>query len=230
MKTIEYFRMPLAYNKVTAKYSSSHKGIDLAHTTKKAYGGTYAPVYAPFPCKVNRILKSAASGNIVELKHDYDGYTWFVQYKHLKSISVKKGAELKQGDAVGKMGNTGTAAKGVHLHYALWRMPLGSKKPDSKHYVSPLKYTFAYDNQVTAAGKDKIDRVYGLPVARDEAKKQIKVTGDVNCRKTAKGTVLGPTVNGIYNYSQTVKKGSYTWYCIAEGRWVANVKNKVEVL
>ena len=230
MKEIEYFRMPLKYNKVTTAYSSSHKAIDLAHTTKKAYGGVNAPVYAPFDCKVNRILKSEKSGNIVELKHDYDGYTWFVQFRHLKSISVKKGATLKMGDACAKMGSTGTATKAVHLHYALYRMPLGSAKPDSKHYVNPLKYSYAYDNQVTGKGKATINRAYGLPVERNEAKTQLRILGDLNCRKSAKGTVLGATVNGIYNYTKTAKKGGYVWYCIGTDRWVAGVKDKVTKL
>ena len=230
MKEIEYFRMPLAYNKVTNKYSTSHKGIDLAHTTNKTYGGKNAPVYAPFDCKVNRVLKSDASGNIVELKHDYNGYSWFVQFKHLKSVGVKKGQEIKMGDPVGKMGETGTAAKGVHLHYCLFKMKLGSTKPSSKGYVNPLSYTYARDDQVTVKGKADIKRVYGLPVSRDKKLNQVQVTGDVNCRKTAKGTVLGQCVNGIFTFTSTVKKGLYTWYKIGENRWVAGVKNKVTKL
>ena len=230
VKEIEYFRMPLAYNKITQKYSSSHKGLDFAHTTNKTYGGLNAPCLAPFDCTINRILWSDDTGNIVEMKHDYDGYTYFAQFKHLKSVSVKKGDKVKMGQAVGKMGNTGKLAKGVHLHYALFKCKLGAKKPTTSDYVDPLKYTFAYDDQKTAAGKATISRVYGIPVARNEKAKQLQVIGDINCRKAAKGTVLGDCVNGIYTYSATKKAGNYTWYKIATERWVAGVKNKVIIL
>lgn len=229
IKEIEYFRMPLKYNKVTQKCSSSHKGVDLAHTTKADYGGVHAPVYAPFDCTVNRLLWSDTGGNIVELKHDYNGYTWFAQMKHLKAFTVKKGQKVSQGEQVGVMGETGKAT-GVHLHYALFKMKKGSAKPTSSKYVNPLKYTYAYDNQATVKGKATISRVYGLPVERNGAKSQISVVGDLNCRKTAKGKVLGETVNGVYNYSATKKKGLYTWYKIATDRWVAGVKGKVKKL
>jgi len=230
IKEIEYFRMPLAYNKVTQKYSSSHKGIDLAHTSDKTYGGVNAPVLAPFDATVNRILWSDDTGHIVELKHDYNGYTWFCQFKHLKSYNVKKGQKVAQGEEVGKMGSSGKLASGVHLHYALFKCKKGAAKPTSKDYVNPLSYTYAYDDQVVKSGKATIKRAYGIPVARNEKLKQINVIGDLNCRKAAKGTVLGSMVNGIYSYSATKKAGAYTWYKVATERWVAGVKNKVTKL
>lgn len=52
-------------------------------------------------------------GNFVAIKHE-DGYVSC--YFHLASASVAKGDTVTQGQKIGVMGDTGTGARGVHLH------------------------------------------------------------------------------------------------------------------
>jgi len=54
-------------------------------------------------------------GNYIVIEHQY-GFTTI--YGHLNSILVVKGQQIKRGDLIGKMGNTGIST-GVHLHYEI---------------------------------------------------------------------------------------------------------------
>ncbi len=62
-------------------------------------------------------LVVVASGNHVILKHPNDEYSF---YAHLvtDSVMVKKGQKVKQGQVLGKLGNSGTST-GPHLHFQL---------------------------------------------------------------------------------------------------------------
>ena len=189
VKEIEYFRMPLNSVHITQNYKRSHKAIDI--TSPKE--GKEADALSVFDGTVNCILKSSKTGNILEIKHDYNGYTWFSQFKHLAKIYVKKGDKVKMGQAVARIGDTGSLATGVHLHYALFKMPKSASKPVNGKEVNPRSYTWLYDNQEVEAKSAKyFKRVYGLPTIEGN----IQVAGDLNCRKDPAGKVLGPTVNG----------------------------------
>ena len=54
-------------------------------------------------------------GNWVMIDHE-NGYKTF--YAHFKSVKVKKGQEVRQGQILGEMGMTGEAT-GVHLHFEI---------------------------------------------------------------------------------------------------------------
>lgn len=225
VKKIEYFRMPLNSIHLTQNYKSNHKGIDLTSPRD----GKNADLLSVFDGTVSRILNSKKTGHIIEIKHDYNGYTWFSQFKHCHTIYCKKGDKVIQGQPVAKIGATGSLATGTHVHYVLFRMKKGSSKPTEGKQVNPRSYTYVYDNQeVDKASAKYFKRVYGLPVERNHLVNQLEVTGDLNCRNAPKGKVLGATVNGIYNFESKVKKGSYYWYDIGRGEYVANVKNKVK--
>lgn len=237
-KEIVYFRLPLQYNGVTQKYSTKHRAIDLGWNSR--YGGRKAPVYSISRAQVSRIRASAASGNILELRYNYDDCTWIQQYYHLSAIHVKVGQKVNMGEHIANMGDTGTAATAPHLHFALYKCPLGTQVPQTKWAVNPLDYTYAYDDQLIAAGSSSVikKRVYGLPYwvqgnvpeLVDKSKKQIRVTGVMNCRDGAHGSVLGYAVNGIYTVLNEHKLKPYTWYQIGSKRWIANVKGKVTEL
>lgn len=223
VKEVEYFRMPLNSVHITHNYSRTHKAIDLTSPAD----GKNAEVLAVFDGTVNRVLKSAKTGNILEIKHIYNGYAWFSQFKHLAKVYVKKGDNVKQGQAVAKIGMTGSLATGVHLHYALFKMPSYSSKPVNGREVNPRSYTFLHDNQEADVKSEKyFTRVFGLPTTEGN----LKIAGDLNCRQSPAGKVRGKTVNGCYCFTDKKNKGGYTWYNIGTGEWVANVKNKVEEL
>ena len=84
-----------------------HLGLDISAKT-----GT--PVHATASGKVQKIKKSNYGyGNVIELKHLFGFQT---KYAHLDKIIVKEGQDIKKGDIIGFVGNTGKST-GSHLHY-----------------------------------------------------------------------------------------------------------------
>ena len=57
----------------------------------------------------------AFSGNYVQIRFDYDGYTWTVNYMHLSQINCSSGDHVNVGDVIGLSGHTGRVT-GPHLH------------------------------------------------------------------------------------------------------------------
>ncbi len=87
-----------------------HDGIDIA----VAEGTEVAAVKSGV---VTETRTSATLGRLVKFRTT-DGYD--VMYAHLSEILVKKGEEIRQGQAVARSGNTGLST-GPHLHYSLTR-------------------------------------------------------------------------------------------------------------
>ncbi len=85
---------------------SFHEGIDIA-----AEVGT--PVVAPADGVVVKAEFSPGYGNMVEISHGYGIKTVF---GHNSRLNVKAGQEVKRGDVISYIGDTG-ASTGPHLHY-----------------------------------------------------------------------------------------------------------------
>jgi len=86
-----------------------HSGSDLA-----APIGT--PIYAPAPGKIVFIHSDMfLTGKTVLIDH---GYGVFSSYSHMNQINIKLNQEVKQGDIIGKVGQTGRAT-GPHLHWTI---------------------------------------------------------------------------------------------------------------
>lgn len=86
--------------------SKFHEGMDFA-----AEKGT--PVYATGDAIVKEAKWHSGYGNLIELDHGYD-YT--TRYAHLSKINVIPGQQIKRGELIGLVGNTGKST-GSHLHY-----------------------------------------------------------------------------------------------------------------
>lgn len=135
-------KFPLRYIALTQLFTSKHRGIDMAWNSKQ--GGKNVPVYAAddgvvYSTKDND--KSGKSwGNFVKIKHNDGTYTL---YAHLRDgIKVKTGQNVKQGDQIGNMGNTGDS-KGNHLHYEVY---VGGASTSNRK--NPLDYTYVFDGQI----------------------------------------------------------------------------------
>ncbi|NHJ47981.1 MAG: M23 family metallopeptidase [Asgard group archaeon] len=66
-------------------------------------------------------LVAMASGNYAIIKHQHNEYSY---YAHMAtdSVTVKKGDKVKQGQVIGKLGNSGNST-GPHLHFQLMDGP-----------------------------------------------------------------------------------------------------------
>ncbi len=85
-----------------------HKGVDLA-------GKRGTPIYATADGVTISTKPQQALGSCIKIKHKY-GYETL--YGHLNKIHVKEGQEVKKGEIIGTMGNTGRIT-GVHIHYGI---------------------------------------------------------------------------------------------------------------
>lgn len=100
----ELFGVKRVYN--NGEGSWYHGGYDIA-----APGGT--PVAAPGPGRVIFTAPFEAHGNTILIDH---GYGVITTYLHLKTILVKPGDEVQQGQVIGEVGTTG-GSTGNHLHF-----------------------------------------------------------------------------------------------------------------
>ncbi len=83
-----------------------HKGIDVA-------GKSGSSVLATADGVVIRAGKKTGYGKLIEIDH---GYQLSTSYGHNKTISVKVGDIVKQGQVIATMGSTGRST-GPHVHY-----------------------------------------------------------------------------------------------------------------
>lgn len=83
-----------------------HNGMDFTAPT-----GT--PIFASGNGKVVKAHRSSTFGKVVYIDH---GYGYETIYAHMSNIVAKKGQNVKRGDLIGYVGNTGRSAA-PHLHY-----------------------------------------------------------------------------------------------------------------
>lgn len=92
-----------------ARWGSVHRGVDISNSV-----GT--KIYASGNGVVIESKYGYSYGNYILIQHK-DGFK--TRYAHLSKRLVKVGDEIKQGDLIGLMGNTGTSY-GSHLHYEIY--------------------------------------------------------------------------------------------------------------
>lgn len=83
-----------------------HQGIDIAASRG-------VPVTAAADGMVIRTGRNGGLGKAVYISH---GFGVVTRYGHLSEITVKQGDEIRRGELIGKVGNTGRST-GYHLHY-----------------------------------------------------------------------------------------------------------------
>jgi len=88
------------------KIRRMHSGIDFS-----APIGT--PIYATGDGKVSVISRVTGYGKQIEIDH---GYGYKTKYAHMSEFAVEHGQEVKRGQIIGMVGNTGLSS-GPHLHY-----------------------------------------------------------------------------------------------------------------
>jgi murein DD-endopeptidase MepM/ murein hydrolase activator NlpD len=109
VKLVDLTRMASGYKwrmHPILKIRKFHKGMDFTAPT-----GT--PIYASGNGKVIRSSRSATYGRVVYINH---GYGYITIYAHMSKIKAKRGQNVKRGDLIGYVGNTGRSVS-AHLHY-----------------------------------------------------------------------------------------------------------------
>jgi murein DD-endopeptidase MepM/ murein hydrolase activator NlpD len=83
-----------------------HSGLDIANRKGKK-------IIATADGRVSYAAEKMLIGKMVKIDH---GHGTVTKFGHLDKILVKKGANVKRGDVIGLMGNTGRST-GPHVHY-----------------------------------------------------------------------------------------------------------------
>ena len=116
------------------KVKKMHNGIDFAASI-----GT--PIYATADGAVSKVeVRFSGYGKLVEIDH---GFGYRTRYAHMHDFAVKKGQQVKRGDLIGYVGNTGLSTA-PHLHYEVL---INDQRVDPVHY---------FFNDLTAAEYEKI--------------------------------------------------------------------------
>jgi len=87
-------------------------------------------------------IYATGDGTVVKADYNTNGYGYMVQidhgfgyqtlYAHMSKIGVLVGSEVKRGDVIGKVGNTGLSV-GPHLHYEVHK---------NGRHVNPIEYFY----------------------------------------------------------------------------------------
>lgn len=137
---------PNRLNPVTKKWKA-HKGID--------YGKDGSPdITAAADGIVRRVATDGrigytggsfgGFGNVIIITHSIGGQQYETLYAHLKSVSVKVGQKVQQGQKIGVRGHTGNST-GEHLHFEIHKP---SYLPGQPNALDP--YPLVYDKDVKA--------------------------------------------------------------------------------
>lgn len=105
------------------KVRSWHQGIDLAKAGK-------VKILASADGVVIRVGALGTYGNIVIIRHSIRGKLMETNYAHLHSSTVKVGQNVKQGQHIGWMGNTGSSTA-QHLHFEIHNGKWATGQPNA---------------------------------------------------------------------------------------------------
>lgn len=141
-----------------------HRGSDWGYKT----GSEGKPVWAVAAGVVTDNFWTDQLGNCLIVKNDHDGV--YVLVAHLQEKSpCKKGDKVDNDTVIGKIGNTGSASVGAHLHAAASKSP----KPHLASYPALLDLfkLIDADKAIRDAAKPKAEPKADTPAKKPAAKK-----------------------------------------------------------
>lgn len=206
-------------NQITMKYSAGHKAVDLvkyksqvedviAHSAGKV-------VFCQTGCKNNKQATGNLSyGNCVKIDHG-EGYSTL--YAHLATVKVKLGAVVKQGQVIGRMGNTGRSF-GAHLHF---EVRLNNKHIDPTPYLNadlPKVPAITYRTRITRF----LPWVTGCSNGRADG-----YAGVVNKASTA---LQAKVTRGTLEYRAHLVGGGWLPWVSSEQDWAGKWGKKIDAI
>lgn len=113
-----------------------HNGIDLAQLGD----ASGKPIFAARDGKVIAAGPAQGFGNWIVIQHEANGQRIDTLYGHMfdDGVLVKVGDQVKAGQQIGKIGNSGQST-GAHLHFGMW---LGNLLSGEGKFVNPEDYEF----------------------------------------------------------------------------------------
>ena len=148
-----FLKSPLRFSNISSRYNLKRRIAYYGNKVRPHKGTDFAaPVGTAIMATADgRVVKSSytrGNGYYVKIQHNNKYAT---QYLHMqKNGRIKKGAYVKQGDVIGKVGMTGNTS-GPHVCYRFWKNnkqvdPFKQKLPPGKPVSNNLKSNF--DNYI----------------------------------------------------------------------------------
>lgn len=137
-------RFPFDVKKITGRFGTlseyrrkngmqPHSGLDFAMPE-----GTPIPAIAKGTVVLNQF--SQVLGHVlVQRVMSKDGEIWFVGYCHLQAPGVQTGNKIQEGQIIGRVGNSGSASTGPHLHMTVSKELKGVFGPTSVK-IDPVEF------------------------------------------------------------------------------------------
>jgi murein DD-endopeptidase MepM/ murein hydrolase activator NlpD len=115
-------------------------------------------VFVKDGCKAGDMGCGGGYGNRVDIQHTINGASVVSRYSHLESVTVKVGQQVKKGDKIGVMGNTGHSF-GLHLHFEIRK---NTSEFGGVNLYDPMKSP-SYAKSVTVEGNGSRTNTYPAP-------------------------------------------------------------------
>ncbi|WP_245970485.1 M23 family metallopeptidase [Pseudochryseolinea flava] len=111
-------------------YGDARDGGKRKHESVDIFAPKGTPVVAPTAGRITRVGTSTLGGKVVWMQDGKRGNSYY--FAHLDEQLVKPGVNVKQGDTLGLVGNTGNAKyTPSHLHFGIYQ----TKSKDPIHYI-----------------------------------------------------------------------------------------------
>jgi len=129
-------KLPFHHSKITGRFGTlseyrrkngmqPHSGLDFAVPE-----GTPIPAIAKGTVVLNQFSK--VLGHVLVLRvMGKDGQIYFVGYCHLQAPGVQAPTKVTEGQIIGRVGNSGSASTGAHLHMTVSKELKGVFGPTS---------------------------------------------------------------------------------------------------
>jgi murein DD-endopeptidase MepM/ murein hydrolase activator NlpD len=115
-------------------------------------------VFVKDGCVAGNMSCGGGYGNRVDIQHTINGTGCISRYSHLESVTVKNGQQLKKGEKIGVMGNTGHSF-GLHLHFETRK---NTSEFGGVNLYDPMKSP-TYAKSVTVEGNGSRTNTYPAP-------------------------------------------------------------------
>lgn len=190
--------------KITQEYNNIHQGVDIVGEDNKLdfitaqYDGKVVFFQDGFS-NIKGSTGNVSYGNCVKIEH---GSGYVTLYAHMqKGLKVKLGEEVKNGQVLGYMGDSGNAYGG-HLHFEVWKDGVR---------INPIEYL---DKDLYVRNKKSLDEIandvvngkYGnYPERKEKLEKEGYNYSEVQTR-----------VNELVNKMFYLSNPNYTGYSIVD--------------
>ena len=168
-----------------------HNGVDI-------FARRHTPVLAPCDARVRRVGENDLGGNVIWLSDTERSITLY--FAHLQTQDVESGTEVKAGQQIGTIGNTGNArTTPPHLHFGIYAQ--GTRRRGA---VDPAPYITKIEDTPRSVSAD-LDMLGRWARSKEP---------DISLRASARGG--SDRIMALNQYSpMRIQAAVYRWYRVS---------------